>query len=475
MSIIIFSLTFGLSTSYAWAVSSRLILGLTNGIMAALRVSLNEVCGPKHVLVGMNYLNSCRAISMVVGTGVGGLLAQPAVHYPSLFSATGLFGRYPFLLPNLVGASCALVIMVLVIMYLPETKDYATIAAQRVFLQQQQPQQGQQQHASDGVSNGCSEAMANGTDTNRASRDEPPPSSPTGVSDVDDIGEEEEIGIFGRHGLLTTPHVKTLLTLGCVVQSLQIGFEEAYPLFALSTPDVGGLGWNTFQIGKVLVMTGLFMACFQLLFLPPLIKVVGITNWQRVGFCVGALAFIAIPSVRSFSWNYASLFSASVVVNTFASCGLAAVTLTMSVGSTTLVPSRMRGKLGGLYNMAESLGRFLGPAGFAISYAWSVSPSSSAARPGWVDFRFVFWASAVLLAMCAVLAWPTLTAENLMQGGVEDAVSASISPQSSGSSPRLGLGKGFFRNKNEQPDADVHIEDSLLSTVEIVKRETDMV
>ncbi|CAM9856631.1 unnamed protein product, partial [Ectocarpus sp. 12 AP-2014] len=454
--------------------SYRLILGLTNGIMAALRVSLNEVCGPKHVLVGMNYLNSCRAISMVVGTGVGGLLAQPAVHYPSLFSATGLFGRYPFLLPNLVGSSCALVIMVLVIMYLPETKDYATIAAQRAFLQQQQPQQGQQQHTSDGVSNGCSEAMANGTDTNRASRDEPPPSSSTGASDVDKR-EEEEIGIFGRHGLLATPHVKTLLTLGCVVQALQIGFEEAYPLFALSTPDVGGLGWNTFQIGKVLVMTGLFMACFQLLLLPPLIKVVGITNWQRVGFCVGALAFIAIPSVRSFSWNYPSLFSASVAANTFASCGLAAVTLAMSVGSTTLVPSRMRGKLGGLYNMAESLGRFLGPAGFAISYAWSVSPSSSAAGLDWVNFRFVFWATAVLLAMCAVLAWPTLTAENLMQGGGEDAVSASITPQSSGSSPRLGLGRGFFGKKNEQSDADVHIEDSLLSRAEIVKRETDMV
>lgn len=72
-------------------------------------------------------------------------------------------------------------------------------------------------------------------------------------------------------------------------------------------------------------MTGLFMACFQLLLLPSLIKVVGITNWQRVGFVVGALAFIAIPCVRSLSWNYPSLFSASVAANTFASCGVAAV------------------------------------------------------------------------------------------------------------------------------------------------------
>ena len=30
-----------------------------------------------------------------------------------------------------------------------------------------------------------------------------------------------------------------------------MGFEEAYPLWALSTPDVGGLGWGPIAIGKV--------------------------------------------------------------------------------------------------------------------------------------------------------------------------------------------------------------------------------
>lgn len=60
--------------------------------------------------------------------------------------------------------------------------------------------------------------MANGTDTDSANRDEQPPSSPTVALDVDNKGDEEEIGILGRHGLLATPHVKTLITLGCVVQ-----------------------------------------------------------------------------------------------------------------------------------------------------------------------------------------------------------------------------------------------------------------
>lgn len=34
-------------------------------------------------------------------------------------------------------------------------------------------------------------------------------------------------------------------------QSLLTGFEEVYPLWALSIVNVGGLGWNTMEIGKV--------------------------------------------------------------------------------------------------------------------------------------------------------------------------------------------------------------------------------
>ncbi|CAN0335033.1 unnamed protein product [Laminaria digitata] len=29
-----------------------------------------------------------------------------------------------------------------------------------------------------------------------------------------------------------------------------IGFEEVFPLWALSSPGAGGLGWGTHQIGK---------------------------------------------------------------------------------------------------------------------------------------------------------------------------------------------------------------------------------
>jgi len=40
----------------------RLLLGLTNGIMAASRTSIRDVCGPYHADVGMAYLGGENAI-----------------------------------------------------------------------------------------------------------------------------------------------------------------------------------------------------------------------------------------------------------------------------------------------------------------------------------------------------------------------------------------------------------------------------
>lgn len=87
------------------------------------------------------------------------------------------------------------------------------------------------------------------------------------------------------------------------------------------------------------------------------------------------------------------------------------IVIALSVGTTSIVPSHKRGKLSGLYTTAESLGRFTGPASFAVMYAWSVSSYA----PAWVDYHFVFYLCAGVMAMATVLSWRTLTPEILMK------------------------------------------------------------
>ncbi|CAN0329264.1 unnamed protein product, partial [Pylaiella littoralis] len=373
-------IAFGTSRTYSMALA--FVFGLMNGIMPALRTSLKEICWPEHVVRGMTYVSGARATGIVAGTGIGGLLAQPALHYPGVFSPAGLFfgqvDGYPFLLPNLVGALLALHCLFLVLLYLPETRDYKKQRIrQDTFL----------------------------------------------VGETDSERYEATPGLLGPGGLLATPIVKVVRFLAVLFSYLEIGFYDVYPLLALSTPDVGGLGWNAVQVGKehdagsgrfVLVMTGAVTAPCQLFLFPPLIKMVGVMTWQRLGCGVGVAVFLAIPSIRILSQNYRSLFVLSVAANSLVNWFCAAVNLVLTIGSTTLVPNHMRGKLGGLFNTAESLGRFLGPAGYAITYAWSISPSTHEAYGGWVDYRFVFYASAAALAVVAVTAWGTLTLETLI-------------------------------------------------------------
>ena len=82
------------------------------------------------------------------------------------------------------------------------------------------------------------------------------------------------------------------------------------------------------------------------------------------------------------------------------------------VASTNIVPTHHRGKLSGMFNTAESLGRFIGPVAYSTIYALSIS--RSALEYWWMDHHFVFYVSAALLALLAGPAWRTLTSDILV-------------------------------------------------------------
>ena len=110
--------------------------------------------------------------------------------------------------------------------------------------------------------------------------------------------------------------------------------------------------------------------------------------------------------------------------------------------------------------MTESLGRTLGPAGYAVSYAWSISPS------GIQDHNFVFFASAAILALCAAFAWPTLTAENLMEKVEREERDEGVAVWGGGvCSGGVEGGQG----------ACAETDDCFISTTDVAQRETDMV
>ncbi|CAN0447881.1 unnamed protein product, partial [Ascophyllum nodosum] len=467
LSIMIFSLTFGFSETFLWAIVSRVMIGLTNGIVAAVRTSVREICGREHVVTGMVYIGGAKAMGLLVGSGLGGLLATPAINYPGLFSPTGLFARYPFLLPNVLGAVIAVLILPLVIFWLPETKGLDELrgngeftssrlstwsrktgsavpsrvspllfltetesgAYSWVFLLSTTAPSGETEPGAyswvfplpaTAPSSQLATVVAdeNGTTTTDGGTFAKIGSIGGGdegeIADVPN-GDAEEGGIAfcGRGGVIQDGLVLTILFLGCIVQVIVIGFDEVLPLWMLSTLEVGGLSWSSKEIGEVLLTTGIILGLLQLVVLPRILKFIGIVRWQRIGWVVGVVTLVAVPNAKMLSWNSTSLFMLVALGGLLVNCSIAAVMIALNVASTSIVNADHRGKLAGLYNTSESLGRFVGPVMYSTTYALSISPWTQ--NHPWMDYHFVFYVTAVMMALLAVVGWKTLTPEVLVK------------------------------------------------------------
>ena len=145
----VFSLLFGMSQSFRAAMLWRFLLGLSNGIVGTVKTVVSEFAAsaqaqpPEDITTGttptggrgrgegggletrmMGLVVGMRAWGFLISPAIGGWLAEPIRQYPGLFqkindnhndsdsdvdsNSTGVvvacLTRYPFVLPNLVGA-----------------------------------------------------------------------------------------------------------------------------------------------------------------------------------------------------------------------------------------------------------------------------------------------------------------------------------------------------------------------------------
>ena len=61
------------------------------------------------------------SVGCIIGPCIGGLLSVPAENFPSLFPPSGLFGKLPYLLPNLICAALLVLAIIAGYFLLQET------------------------------------------------------------------------------------------------------------------------------------------------------------------------------------------------------------------------------------------------------------------------------------------------------------------------------------------------------------------
>ncbi|KAJ2722673.1 hypothetical protein GGI07_003136, partial [Coemansia sp. Benny D115] len=211
---------FGMSKTFTAALLARSFNGLMAGNVAVVKSVVAEISDSTNRPRMMAMLPLMWNLGTVAGTAVGGLFADPANQYPRLFGNSKLFREYPYLLPCLIGCSVTTFGLVMGLFKFEETLVIKRehIASSSVTL----------------TSADESTPLVQGQPRQRTIRE-----------------------------LLTPTVVRVMATNVIVCLAISID-EQAYPIFAATDPQDGGLGFSTRSIGFSMAVASVFVIYLQL-------------------------------------------------------------------------------------------------------------------------------------------------------------------------------------------------------------------
>ncbi|KAF2097575.1 MFS general substrate transporter [Rhizodiscina lignyota] len=115
-------LVVGFASNFWVALFGRLLGGMLNGNVGVIQTMVGELTvNPAHEPKAFAVMPAVWSIGTILGPAVGGLFADPAENFPSLFSRDGLFGTFPYLLPNVMCAVLMFVSIIAGYFFLDET------------------------------------------------------------------------------------------------------------------------------------------------------------------------------------------------------------------------------------------------------------------------------------------------------------------------------------------------------------------
>ncbi|KAM1263234.1 hypothetical protein ACFX2G_028870 [Malus domestica] len=366
VAVVIFNTLFGLSVNFWMAISTRFLLGSLNGLLGPIKAYASEAFREEHQALGMSTVSVAWGIGLIIGPALGGFLAQPADKYPSIFSQSSIFGRFPYFLPCLCISVFAFGVTI-ASFWLPETLHKHNGKARL-----------------DDDSYEALEAANGGSDANEKQKTEE---------------QTPKENLFKNWPLMSS------IIVYCVFSLHDMAYTEIFSLWAVSPRKLGGLSFTTEDVGEVLAISGFGLFVFQITLYPYFERLLGPVMIARVG------GIISIPLLSSYPFiAMLSGLSLSVLLNC-ASVVKNVLSITIVTGLFILqnraVDQKQRGAANGLAMTAMSLFKAIGPAAGGALFSWAQKRRDAAILPG---SQMIFFILNVVEAIAVLMTFkPFLT------------------------------------------------------------------
>ncbi|XP_057451625.1 protein ZINC INDUCED FACILITATOR-LIKE 1-like isoform X2 [Lotus japonicus] len=326
-SVVIFNTLFGLSTSFWMAVITRFTLGGLNGLLGPMKRripssrTLNRLC--------------CLGSRFSLWTSIGRLFGseQPVQKYPNIFAKGSFWDKFPYSLPCFVVSAIALAVLIIACVCLPETLHNHKVSNDNIQ---------------------ALESGSCGADKNKEKQ------------------KDESI-------LRNWPLMSSIIVY-CIFAIHDIAFSEVFSLWAVSPRRLGGLNFDTDDVGNVLAVSGMAIIIFQLGLYQPVQKVCGPIVLSRIS------GVLSIPIMQSFPFMtmlsgftlYIALYTAAILKNLF----IEIISTGLFILQNRAVEQHQRGVANGICMTAMSACKVIGPAGGGAILTWSQKRMNASILPG---------------------------------------------------------------------------------------------
>ncbi|KAJ3860108.1 major facilitator superfamily domain-containing protein [Lentinula novae-zelandiae] len=261
---------FGLSSKYWTLILFRSLQGVFNGNLGVSKTVIAELSDATNMATAFSFTSVMWQVGVTIGTSLGGILSDPAEHWPkSTLGKAPLLRSHPYLLPCLATGFISFNIFIVAFIGLKEVNFLVTSAAENTSA------------SYDSVTRPFTRPRSTSEDTLVA------------IEDFQTKNADLQRTITFRT-LLTSEDVLRPLSSLALLSFLETSISVLIPITYTTSIVNGGLGLTAMQLGTLLSIGGAAGLIFSAIGVPPLIRYFGVWKMHFAGMSALIVGFSSI-------------------------------------------------------------------------------------------------------------------------------------------------------------------------------------